>query len=96
MQWNSGAIPGIWMFNATAASLHHPPEEHYLLSQAPVLILPAACFQHFQFAISNVNLSFNMKSLSGELPIGELVQHIPFFFRNYYFLSRKKIVVSSN
>ena len=25
MQWNSGAIPGIWMFNATAASLHYPP-----------------------------------------------------------------------
>ena len=48
----------------------------------------AVFFQSFQFAIWNVNLSLHMKTLSGELPIDELVQHIPFFFETSSFLPK--------
>ena len=36
----------------------------------------------------SVDLSLRMKTLSGELPVGELVQRIPLFFHNYYFLGQ--------
>ena len=86
----SPAISGIWMFNAIMHWCISPPgqnREHHLFSQTLDLVLPLVWFPTLSFQMSiSVDLSLRMKTLSGELPVGELVQRIPLFFHNYYFL----------